>query len=90
VVIIKKAFLSQSFREIVLIGRLDRGNVMAKIAGFRVKNYSVIRDITLGTLWNTPTNPLTQITAVIGQNTVRKSTMFDAFCFVSDCYGGVE
>jgi predicted ATPase len=64
---------------------------MARIEGFRVKNYRVIRDITLGKLWNTPTNPLTPITAVIGKNGVGKSTIFDAFGFISDCLkGGVE
>ncbi len=64
---------------------------MARIEGFRVKNYRVIRDITLGKLWNTPTDPLTPITAVIGKNGVGKSTIFDAFGFISDCLkGGVE
>jgi predicted ATPase len=64
---------------------------MARIEGFRVKNYRVIRDITLGKLGNTPTNPLTPITAVIGKNGVGKSTLFDAFGFLSDCLkGGVE
>ena len=65
---------------------------MAKIEGFRVKNYRVFRDITLGKLWNTPnSSPLTPLTAVIGKNGVGKSTLFDAFGFLSDCLKeGVE
>ena len=65
---------------------------MARIEGFRVKNYRALRDITLGKLWNTQnTQPITPITAVIGKNGVGKSTLFDAFGFLSDCLkGGVE
>lgn len=65
---------------------------MAKIDGFRVKNYRALRDITLGKLWNTQnTKPLTSMTAVIGKNGVGKSTLFDTFGFLADCLkGGVE
>ncbi len=64
---------------------------MAKIEGFRVRNYKVLRDITLGKLWNTQKKRLTPMTAVIGKNGVGKSTLFDAFGFLSDCLkGGVE
>ncbi len=65
---------------------------MSKIEGFRVKNYRTLRDVTLGKLWNTPkVQPLTPMTAVIGKNGVGKSTIFDAFGFLSDCLrGGVE
>ncbi|MEM1000806.1 MAG: AAA family ATPase [Bacteroidota bacterium] len=65
---------------------------MAKIEGFRIKNYRVLRDVTLGKLWNLKgTVPLTPMTAVIGKNGVGKSTMFDAFGFLSDCLRvGVE
>jgi len=65
---------------------------MARIEGFRVRNYKVLRDITLGKLWNTQSaEPLTPMTAVIGKNGVGKSTLFDAFGFLSDCLkGGVE
>ena len=39
---------------------------MPKIEGFRVKNYRVIRDITLGKLWNTQNaKSLTPMTAVV-------------------------
>ncbi len=59
---------------------------MPKIEGFRVKNYRVIRDITLGKLWNTQNaKSLTPMTAVIGRNGVGKSTLFDTFGFLADC-----
>jgi predicted ATPase len=65
---------------------------MSKIEGIRIKNYRTLRDVTLGKLWNTPkSKPLTPMTAVIGKNGVGKSTIFDAFGFLSDCLrGGVE
>ncbi|MFB8796994.1 MAG: AAA family ATPase [Microcoleus sp.] len=59
---------------------------MSKIEGFRVKNYRVLRDITLGKLWNTQNaRSLTPMTAVIGKNGVGKSTIFDTFGFLADC-----
>ncbi len=65
---------------------------MAKIDGFRIKNYRVLRDVTIGRLWNTQkVDPLTDMTAVIGKNGVGKSTLFDAFGFLADCLKhGVE
>lgn len=65
---------------------------MAKIEGIRFRNYRVLRDVTLGKLWNTPHNqPLTPMTAVIGKNGVGKSSLFDAFGFLADCLKlGVE
>ncbi len=65
---------------------------MAKIEGFRIKNFRVLQDITLGRLWNKQqAEPLTPMTAVIGKNGVGKSTLFDAFGFLSDCLKlGVE
>ena len=65
---------------------------MAKIEGFRIINYRVLKDITLGKLWNTQQEqPLTPMTAVIGKNGVGKSSLFDAFGFLSDCLkSGVE
>ncbi|MFN8492902.1 MAG: AAA family ATPase [Caldilineaceae bacterium] len=65
---------------------------MARIEGFRIKNYRALHDITLGKLWNTQNDePLTPMTAVIGKNGVGKSTLFDAFGFLADCLkGGVE
>ncbi|MBF8271321.1 MAG: hypothetical protein HW380_426 [Magnetococcales bacterium] len=65
---------------------------MAKIEGFRIKNYRSLRDVTLGRLWDVQnTSPLTPMTAVIGKNGVGKSTLFDAFGFLADCLkSGVE
>lgn len=65
---------------------------MAKIEGFRVKNFRALKDVTLGRLWNQQkTRPLTSMTAVIGKNGVGKSTLFDAFGFLADCLkSGVE
>ena len=59
---------------------------MAKIEGIRFKNYRMLRDVTLGKLWNTQhAQPLTPLTAVIGKNGVGKSSLFDAFGFLADC-----
>jgi len=65
---------------------------MAKIEGFRIKNYRVLEDVTLGKLWNMQqAQPLTPMTAVIGKNGVGKSSLFDAFGFLADCLKlGVE
>ncbi len=65
---------------------------MAKIEGFRVKNYRVLKDVTLGKLWNMQkAKSLTPMTAVIGKNGVGKSSLFDAFGFLADCLKlGVE
>lgn len=65
---------------------------MAKIEGFRVKNFRTLKDITLGKLWNQQhVAPLTPMTAVIGKNGVGKSTLFDAFGFLADALkAGVE
>lgn len=65
---------------------------MAKIEGFRVRNFRVLKDVTLGKLWNLQkAEPLSPMTAVIGKNGVGKSTLFDAFGFLADCLKvGVE
>lgn len=65
---------------------------MAKIEGFRVKNFKALKDITLGRLWNQQrVETLTPMTAVIGKNGVGKSTLFDAFGFLADALKfGVE
>ena len=58
---------------------------MAKIEGFRVKNFKVLKDVTLGRLWNQQQKqPLTPMTAVIGKNGVGKSVLFGAFGFLAD------
>ncbi len=65
---------------------------MAKIEGIRIRNYRVLKELTLGKLWNTPSKqPLSPMTAVIGKNGVGKSSLFDAFGFLADCLKlGVE
>lgn len=65
---------------------------MAKIEGFKIKNFRSLKDITLGRLWNQQkSEPLTPMTAVIGKNGVGKSTLFDAFGFLADALkSGVE
>ncbi len=65
---------------------------MAKIEGFRIRNFRTLRDVTLGHLWNERSSgELTPMTAVIGKNGSGKSTLFDAFGFLSDCLKlGVE
>ena len=65
---------------------------MAKIEGFRVRNFKVLKDVTLGRLWKPPEGkPLTGMTAVIGKNGVGKSALFDAFGFLADALkSGVE
>lgn len=65
---------------------------MAKIEGFKIRNYGVLKNVTLGKLWNMQqAQPLSSMTAVIGKNGVGKSSLFDAFGFLSDCLkNGVE
>ena len=65
---------------------------MAKIEGLRIKNFKVLKDVTLGRLWNQRNSqPLTPMTAVIGKNGVGKSVLFDAFGFLADALKlGVE
>lgn len=65
---------------------------MAKIEGIRIANYRVLKNLTLGKLWNTQkVQPLTPMSVVIGKNGVGKSSLFDAFGFLADCLKmGVE
>jgi len=65
---------------------------MAKIEGFRVKNFRSLKDVTLGKLSSMQNAaPLTPLTAVIGKNGAGKSTLFDVFGFLADCLKyGVE
>lgn len=59
---------------------------MSIIEGFRIQNYRALRDVTIGKIsGQTSGEPLTPFTVVIGKNGVGKSTLFDAFGFVSDC-----
>ncbi len=58
---------------------------MATLEGFRVRNFGVLKDVTLGCLWDRrKEEALTPMTAVIGKNGVGKSALFDAFGFLAD------
>jgi len=65
---------------------------MAKINGIRIRNFRVLKDVTIGKLWSLQQAiPLTPLAAVIGKNGTGKSTFFDAFGFLADCLkSGVE
>jgi len=65
---------------------------LARIEGFKIRNFRTLRDVTLGRVWNEKgTGELTPMTAVIGKNGSGKSTLFDAFGFLADCLKfGVE
>ncbi len=65
---------------------------MARIEGIRIRNFRSLKDVTLGRVLSDRTpDPLMPMTAVIGKNGVGKSTLFDAFGFLSDCLRiGVE
>ena len=65
---------------------------MAKIEGFRIKNFKVLKNVTLGRLQKPQKKkPLSAMTAVIGKNGVGKSALFDAFGFLADALkSGVE
>jgi predicted ATPase len=65
---------------------------MAKLDGIRIRNFKSLQNVALGRFWNQPNEEaLTRMTAVIGKNGVGKSSLFDAFGFLSDCLKtGVE
>jgi predicted ATPase len=70
---------------------------MKYIQGFRIKNYRILKDVSLGSIFspamsikegNTPQDvgePLTPITVVVGRNGYGKSTLCDALGFIVDC-----
>ncbi|MBN1903219.1 AAA family ATPase [Candidatus Sumerlaeota bacterium] len=68
---------------------------MAMIEGFRVQNYRILKDATIGKLGTATegggAEKLTPLVAVIGKNGTGKSTLFDAFGFLADSLNlGVE
>ena len=59
---------------------------MGKILGLKIKNYGALRDIKMGQIYaDSDSKPLDNIVAVIGPSGNGKSTLADAFGFVSDC-----
>ena len=65
---------------------------MPVLEGIRIQNFKALKDVTLGRLWSLPkVAPLGPLVAVIGKNGVGKTSIFDAFGFLSDCLRkGVE
>ncbi|MDP3158081.1 MAG: AAA family ATPase [Archangium sp.] len=64
---------------------------MARLLGFRVKNYRTLADLQLGQVQYARGTPLPRLTCLIGPNGSGKSTILDAFGFVADCLlEGVE
>ena len=59
---------------------------MGKIEGFRINNYGSLKNIVMGkTLSNQHSDPLGNFIAIIGPSGNGKSTLADAFGFISDC-----
>ena len=62
---------------------------MAKIEGFRIRNFRALKDVTLGRLWNQQKeDPLTPMTAVIGKNGVGKSTLLKIIAGIESSFDG--
>lgn len=59
---------------------------MGKILGFAIKNYGSLKDIQMGQLYGSRGGaPLGNMVAIIGSSGNGKSTLADAFGFISDC-----
>jgi AAA15 family ATPase/GTPase len=70
---------------------------MGYIQGFRIKNYRLLKDVSLGSILTHAMSsdedtrlpelgkPLMPITVVIGRNGYGKSTLCDALGFIVDC-----
>ena len=68
-----------------------RIKTMPQLLGIRLFNFKGLKDITLGKLRNNDAKPLTNLSVVIGKNGAGKSSIFEAFGFMSDCLkNGVE
>lgn len=59
---------------------------MGKIDGIKIRNYGVLKDVTLGkTMADQKASALGNLVAVIGLSGNGKSTLADAFGFIADC-----
>jgi len=59
---------------------------MGKILGIAIKNYGSLKDVKMGQLFtDRDTAPLSNMVAIIGPSGNGKSTLADAFGFISDC-----
>ena len=59
---------------------------MGKILGIAIKNYGSLKDIKMGQLFSDRQGkPLGNMVAIIGPSGNGKSTLADAFGFISDC-----
>ena len=59
---------------------------MGKILGIKIQNYGSLKDITMGQVFSQRDNaPLGNMIAIIGPSGNGKSTLADAFGFISDC-----
>lgn len=62
------------------------GFSVGKILGIGIKNYGTLKDISMGRLFNNQKGiPLGNMVAIIGSSGNGKSTLADAFGFLSDC-----
>ena len=67
-------------------GEFIGDNIMGKILGIAIKNYGSLKEITMGQVFSQRENsPLGNIVAIIGPSGNGKSTLADAFGFISDC-----
>ncbi|MDO5295791.1 MAG: AAA family ATPase [bacterium] len=59
---------------------------MGKILGFRIKNYGTLKDIKMGqTFADSKSTPLGNMVTLIGPSGNGKSSLADAFGFITDC-----
>ncbi len=64
---------------------------MAQLLGIRIKNFKSLADVTLGQIGSETGDPLPSMCCFIGPNGCGKSSLLDAFGFLSDCLKeGVE
>lgn len=64
---------------------------MPQLLGIRIRNYKALRDVTLGQVGYGQGEPLPPLICFIGPNGCGKSSLLDAFGFLSDCLReGVE